>query len=84
MLMKICLLTGDMEIGFRTQDVCATSSVIELHESRVRVEKRPIRLIFRVKLPLDCGTVRTSEPPRSGPLDLIRHIKIHVYAKRET
>ena len=55
----------DMEIGFRTQDVCATSSVMELHESRERVEKRPIRLIFRVKILLDRRTVQTSEPPRS-------------------
>ena len=65
MLMKICLLTGDMEIGSGTQDVCATSSVMELHESRERVEKRPIRLIFRAKILLDRGTVRTSDPPRS-------------------
>ena len=63
LLMKVCLLTGDMEIGYGSQDVCATSSVMELHESRERVEKRHIRLIFRLKLLLDRGTVRISEPP---------------------
>lgn len=45
---------------FRSLDVCATSAVTVYK----RVEKRPIRPIFRVKILLYHGAVWTSEPPK--------------------
>ena len=46
---------------FRSLDVCATSAVTDFYKT---VEKRPIRLIFRVKILLYHAAVWTSEPPK--------------------
>ena len=46
---------------FRSLDVCATSAVTDFYK---RVEKRPIRPIFRVKILLYHGAVWTSETPK--------------------
>ena len=64
-----CLLLG-LKLGlileivyriFRSLDVCATSAVTDFYK---RVEKRPIRPIFRVKILLYHGAVWTSETPK--------------------